>query len=106
MARARCSTSYSSSDTPIRLYGFDLKDFARLDRIITDAVTDMLLFDEIQIIPEWEQQPLHGISAEAVCFTCFGFKLNQFRSRHIKTFQVSFCRFQWRLDIMHLVKRV
>ncbi len=38
-----------------RLYGFDIKDFVRLDRIINDVGTDMLLFDEIQIIPEWER---------------------------------------------------
>lgn len=38
-----------------RLYGFDIKDFTRLDQIISAVDTDMLLFDEIQIIPEWER---------------------------------------------------
>ncbi|RQP10135.1 MAG: ATP-binding protein [Parapedobacter sp.] len=38
-----------------RLYGFDIKDFIRLDQIISEIDTDMLLFDEIQIIPEWER---------------------------------------------------
>ncbi|MGK6352685.1 ATP-binding protein [Parapedobacter sp. DT-150] len=38
-----------------RLYGFDLKDFSRLDQIISEIDTDMLLFDEIQIIPDWER---------------------------------------------------
>ncbi|PPK99383.1 ATP-binding protein [Parapedobacter indicus] len=38
-----------------RLYGFDIKDFARLDEIIRQAGADVLLFDEIQIIPEWER---------------------------------------------------
>ncbi len=38
-----------------RLYGFDIKDFARLDEIIRQAGAGVLLFDEIQIIPEWER---------------------------------------------------
>ena len=38
-----------------RLYGFDLKDFVRLDKIIQDLGTAVLLFDEIQIIPDWER---------------------------------------------------
>lgn len=38
-----------------RLYGFNIKDFARLDNIIQQAGTNTLLFDEIQIIPEWER---------------------------------------------------
>ena len=38
-----------------RLYGFDIKDFARLDELIRQAGVGVLLFDEIQIIPEWER---------------------------------------------------
>ena len=38
-----------------RLYGFDIKDFTRLDAIIQQVDTDVLLLDEIQIIPEWER---------------------------------------------------
>ena len=38
-----------------RLYGFDLKDFGRLDKIITRLGTRVLLFDEIQIIDDWER---------------------------------------------------
>lgn len=38
-----------------RLYGFDLKDFTRLDNIIARSGTTILLFDEIQIISDWER---------------------------------------------------
>lgn len=38
-----------------RLYGFDLKDFVRLDNIIARSGTRVLLFDEIQIIADWER---------------------------------------------------
>lgn len=38
-----------------RLFGFDLQDFARLDVAISQAKTNVLLFDEIQIIPNWER---------------------------------------------------
>ncbi|GAB3024058.1 ATP-binding protein [Niabella terrae] len=38
-----------------RLYGFELKDFMKLDEIILDNGTGVLLFDEIQIIPGWER---------------------------------------------------
>lgn len=38
-----------------RLFGFDLQDFARLDVAISEAKTNVLLFDEIQIIPNWER---------------------------------------------------
>lgn len=37
-----------------RLFGFDLQDFARLDVAISETKTNVLLFDEIQIIPNWE----------------------------------------------------
>jgi predicted AAA+ superfamily ATPase len=38
-----------------RLYEFDLKDFARLDKVIADTGSKVLLFDEIQIIAGWER---------------------------------------------------
>jgi len=38
-----------------RLFGFDLKDFVRLDKVIEQNGTNVLLFDEIQIIPDWER---------------------------------------------------
>ena len=36
-----------------RLYDFDRADFLRLDEAIRLSGTKVLLFDEIQIIPEW-----------------------------------------------------
>ena len=38
-----------------RLYEFEPNDFLRLDEVIKDSETKVLLFDEIQIIPEWEK---------------------------------------------------
>jgi len=38
-----------------RLYEFERKDFLKLDEIIREAGNKVLLFDEIQIIPEWER---------------------------------------------------
>ena len=38
-----------------RLYEFERKDFVRLDKVIGDTGSKVLLFDEIQIIPEWER---------------------------------------------------
>ena len=38
-----------------RLYEFEPNDFMRLDEVIKDSETKVLLFDEIQIIPEWEK---------------------------------------------------
>jgi predicted AAA+ superfamily ATPase len=38
-----------------RLYEFERKDFVRLDKVIGDTGSKVLLFDEIQIVPEWER---------------------------------------------------
>ena len=38
-----------------RLYEFEPNDFLRLDEVIKELETKVLLFDEIQIIPEWEK---------------------------------------------------
>src|ERR1700733_7284754 len=38
-----------------RLYEFGPTDFARLDECIKDSGSNVLFFDEIQIIPEWER---------------------------------------------------
>ena len=38
-----------------RLYEFEQSDFSRLDQIITDLKSKVLLFDEIQIIDGWEK---------------------------------------------------
>jgi len=38
-----------------RLYEFERKDFVRLDKVIGETGSKVLLFDEIQIIPEWER---------------------------------------------------
>src|SRR5699024_10498124 len=38
-----------------RLYDFDLKDFMKIDDIIRESGSRVLLFDEIQIIPQWER---------------------------------------------------
>lgn len=38
----------------IRLYGFDIKDFSLLDRVIDDTGLKVLFFDEIQIVEGWE----------------------------------------------------
>jgi predicted AAA+ superfamily ATPase len=38
-----------------RLYEFDNRDFVRLDELIREQELTVLMFDEIQIIPEWER---------------------------------------------------
>src|SRR5579859_1633116 len=38
-----------------RLYEFEINDFSRLDQVIGDTGSKVLLFDEIQIIPQWER---------------------------------------------------
>lgn len=38
-----------------RLYEFEIKDFIKLDEVIQDVGSKVLLFDEIQIIPGWER---------------------------------------------------
>lgn len=38
----------------IRLYGFDIKDFVLLDKVIDESGLKVLYFDEIQIIEGWE----------------------------------------------------
>ena len=38
-----------------RLYEFELKDFVRVDKVIAATRSKVLLFDEIQIVPEWER---------------------------------------------------
>ena len=38
-----------------RLYEFERRDFVRLDKVIGETGSKVLLFDEIQIIPEWER---------------------------------------------------
>ena len=38
-----------------RLYDFERSDFNRLDEVIKEFHTNVLLFDEIQIVPEWER---------------------------------------------------
>ena len=38
-----------------RLYEFERKDFVRLDKVIAATRSKVLLFDEIQIVPEWER---------------------------------------------------
>jgi uncharacterized protein len=37
-----------------RLYEFEIRDFAKLDGLIKETSSRILLFDEIQIIPGWE----------------------------------------------------
>lgn len=37
-----------------RLYGFDLRDFARLDDILHESEKKLLFFDEIQVVEGWE----------------------------------------------------
>jgi len=38
-----------------RLYEFEINDFSRLDELIKEQNFSVLMFDEIQIIPEWER---------------------------------------------------
>lgn len=38
----------------VKLYGFDIKDFVLLDRVIAETGLRVLYFDEIQIIDGWE----------------------------------------------------
>jgi len=38
-----------------RLYEFEINDFSRLDELIKEHNFSVLMFDEIQIIPEWER---------------------------------------------------
>jgi uncharacterized protein len=38
-----------------RLYDFERNDFPRLDEVIEESHANVLLFDEIQIVPEWER---------------------------------------------------
>jgi uncharacterized protein len=37
-----------------RLYGFEMNDFARIDELINESQSQVLVFDEIQIISGWE----------------------------------------------------
>src|ERR1700744_1532384 len=39
----------------IRLYEFEKKDFARLDKVVSSIGSKVLLFDEIQIVDGWER---------------------------------------------------
>lgn len=45
---------YFNFDDP-RLYGFDISDFMKLDLLIKESATRVLMFDEIQIIDGWER---------------------------------------------------
>lgn len=45
---------YLNFDDP-RLYGFDISDFMKLDTLIKESGTQVLMFDEIQIIDGWER---------------------------------------------------
>lgn len=45
---------YLNFDDP-RLYGFDISDFMKLDILIKESGTRVLMFDEIQIIDGWER---------------------------------------------------
>lgn len=45
---------YLNFDDP-RLYGFDISDFMKLDTLIKNSGTRVLMFDEIQIIDGWER---------------------------------------------------
>lgn len=38
-----------------RLYEFELNDFTRLDELITDRESEVLFFDEIQVVEGWER---------------------------------------------------
>lgn len=38
----------------VKLYGFDIKDFVLLDRVIDESGLKVLYFDEIQIVDGWE----------------------------------------------------
>jgi len=44
-----------------RLYEFEFTDFSRLDEVINDAGVEVLMFDEIQIIPQWERYVRHKL---------------------------------------------
>ena len=44
---------YLNFDDP-RLYGFELKTFQLLDKIIEDSKSEALFFDEIQVVEGWE----------------------------------------------------
>lgn len=48
------SALYLNFEDP-RLYEFEPNDFLRLDEVTKDSGSKVLLFDEIQIIPEWEK---------------------------------------------------
>lgn len=44
-----------------RLYAFEERDFTRLDEVIGQTGSTILLFDEPQIIPHWEQYVRHKL---------------------------------------------
>ena len=48
------SAIYLNFEDP-RLYDFERNDFTRLDEIIDEANTQVLFFDEIQIVKDWER---------------------------------------------------
>lgn len=54
------SALYLNFEDP-RLYEFETNDFLRLDEVIKDSGSKVLLFDEIQIIPEWEKYVRHKL---------------------------------------------
>ncbi|KQT22008.1 hypothetical protein ASG31_01295 [Chryseobacterium sp. Leaf404] len=49
----------------IRLSGFELKDFQRLDDEIKERKPDVLFFDEIQLIENWEMFVRHKVDEGA-----------------------------------------
>lgn len=48
------NATYLNFEDP-RLYEFELNDFTRLDELITDRESEVLFFDEVQVVEGWER---------------------------------------------------
>jgi len=55
LLKEKYPTAYYLNFEDPRLYEFELNDFTRLDELITDCESDVLFFDEIQVVEGWER---------------------------------------------------
>ena len=55
LLKEKYPTAYYLNFEDPRLYEFELNDFTRLDELITDCESEVLYFDEIQVVEGWER---------------------------------------------------